>query len=281
MTDALKGRVVLVTGGGRGIGRAHSLEFAREGAQVVVNDLGIGLDGSFTPHETGVAYDVAAEIADAGGSAIADTSDISTFEGGAQAVAVALETFGRIDIVVNNAGQIGGGGLEDLTEVAVDAVLRPNYFGTLATTKAAWPFLCKQNFGRIINTVSEVALDDRFGSGLGYANAKAAVWSATLGLAQLGRPHGITVNALSPGAFTRMNEAMFRAAPSDLDLDPVHVARLAAWLASEGAADVSGKVIHVAAGEYREYRVTRHRDTELMDRVRREIPPVGGARRDN
>jgi NAD(P)-dependent dehydrogenase (short-subunit alcohol dehydrogenase family) len=272
MTDALRGRVVLVTGGGRGIGRAHSLEFARLGASVVVNDLGVGLDGSPAPQEAGVAFDVAREIVGAGGSAAADTSDISTFEGGARAVAFTVESFGRIDIVVNNAGLIGGGRVEDLTEASIEAVLRANYFGTLATTKAAWPHLREQGFGRIINTVSEVALDDRFGGGLGYANAKAAVWSATIGLAEQGKPHGITVNALSPGAFTRMNEDMFRAAPSTLDLDPVHVARVATWLAGDAASDVTGRVIHVAAGEYREYHVSRHRDTELMGRLRQAIP---------
>ncbi len=262
-----EGRVAVVTGGGRGIGRAHSLLLAARGARVVVGDVGAALDGH--GRDASVADDVVAEIRAAGGEAVADHSDISTFAGAAQPVARAIDAFGRVDIVVNNAGlAAGGGAIETLTEVELARVLAVNFVGTIGTTQAAWPHLRAQGWGRIVNTVSEVALDDRIpgGGGIAYGAAKAAVWSATLSLAQQGLPYGITVNAVSPGAFTRMNEAMFAAAapPVELDLDPVHVGRVVAWLVSDDAADVTGRIVHVAGGQHREYTTRRHRDTDLV-----------------
>ena len=265
----LSGRVALVTGGGRGIGRAHCLLLAERGAAVLVCDLGTELDG--TGVDRSVATAVAGEITARGGAAYADASDISTFPGGAAAVQAALDTFGRIDIVVNNAGLAGGAPIETVDAATLDRVMAVNFYGTVAVTRAAWPHLCAQGRGRVINTVSEVALDTRMGGAgtLGYGAAKAAVWSATISLAEAGRPHGITVNAISPGAATRMNQALFssQAPPTGLDLDPVHVARVAAWLASDDAADVTGRVIHAAGGHHREYVVTRRRDTDLVARI--------------
>jgi NAD(P)-dependent dehydrogenase (short-subunit alcohol dehydrogenase family) len=129
-----------------------------------------------------------------------------------------------------------------------------------------------QGWGRIINTVSEEAFptsvnDDRDGLGLVYGPAKAAVWSATMGLAAAGLAFGITVNAISPGAFTRMNAALFEQAPTSLDLDPVHVARVAAWLASDEASGITGRVFHVAGVHRREYLMRRHADTDLVKKL--------------
>jgi NAD(P)-dependent dehydrogenase (short-subunit alcohol dehydrogenase family) len=275
-TGSLSGRVALVTGAGRGIGRAHALLLAERGASVVVCDVGAELDGR--GRDPTVAEAVAAEIVSRGGSAVADGSDISTFAGGAAAVQSALEVFGRIDIVVNNAGVAGGADIEDVTEGALGRIMAVNFCGSVGTAKAAWPHFRAQRRGRVVNTVSEVALDTKIpgGGGIGYGAAKAAVWSLTISLAEAGRAHGITVNAVSPGAFTRMNEAMFAAsAPSaGLDLDPVHVARVVAWLASDDAADVTGRIVHAAGGYHREYVTARHPDTEL---VRRLDESVGGA----
>jgi NAD(P)-dependent dehydrogenase (short-subunit alcohol dehydrogenase family) len=268
-TASLEGRVALITGAGRGIGRAHARLLAERGAAVVVCDVGAALDGS--GHDEAVAHEVVREVVDSGGRAVADTSDISTFAGGSHAVSTALEAFGRIDIVVNNAGLTGGGSIETITESALARVLAVNFVGSIGTAQAAWPHLQAQRWGRIVNTVSEVALDTKFpgGGGIAYGAAKAAVWSATISLAAEGKPHGITVNAISPGAFTRMNETMFAASapPEGLDLDPVHVARAVAWLVSDDAADVTGRIVHAAGGHHREYLTARTRDTELVTRI--------------
>jgi NAD(P)-dependent dehydrogenase (short-subunit alcohol dehydrogenase family) len=268
LSRSLAGRVALVTGGGRGIGRAHARLLAERGASVVVGDIGADLDGA--GRDASVAQRVVDEIVAHGGIAHADDSDVSSFAGGARAVDVALDAFGRLDIVVNNAGVAVGGAITEVTEAELDRVFGVNFIGPVATARAAWPALIASGHGRIVNTVSEVAFDTRMGGGqVGYAAAKAAVWSLTLTLAESGRPHGITVNAVSPGAFTRMNEAMFRqhGRPEGLDLDPLHVARLVGWLVSDAAADVTGQVVHVAGGQHREYEIRRHAGTELVVRL--------------
>jgi NAD(P)-dependent dehydrogenase (short-subunit alcohol dehydrogenase family) len=199
----------------------------------------------------------------------ADDSDVASFVGGARAVAVALEAFGRLDIVVNNAGFALSAPIDDVTAEQLDRVFGVNFVGPVAVAQAAWPALITSDHGRIVNTVSEAAFDARMGGGqVGYAAAKAAVWSLTLTLAEAGRERGITVNAVSPAAFTRMNDAMFREqGRPDLDLDPIHVARVVAWLASDDAADVTGRVLHVGGGHHREYGIRRAAGTELVTRL--------------
>ena len=265
--------MALVTGSGRGIGRHHALLLAERGAKVVCNDLGVALDGS--GRDGLVAAAVTSEITEAGGEAVADTSDISTFAGGAAAVDTGVRAFGFVDIVVNNAGTAASLSIGDVAEESVAQQLAVHLYGAIGTAKAAWPMMRERGWGRVINTVSEAAFPSRVtagqGSGLGYGPAKAALWSATHALAAEGKAHGITVNAVSPGAFTRMNEAMFLNAPSSLDLDPHHVARVVAWLAGPDADDVTGAVIHAAGGQHREYRMERLRDTELLARLRQAL----------
>ena len=271
VSTPLDGRVALVTGAGRGIGRAHALELASRGAAVVVNDLGTALDG--TGADASSAQEVVAEIVAAGGRATADASDIASLAGGRAAVERALDAFGRIDIVINNAGFASGGGtVEAPVEAEIDALLAVHFIGTLATMSAAFPHMAAQEWGRVVNTVSEVALDSRFGGSLGYNVAKAAVWSATLVAAREGADVGITVNAISPAARTRMNADLLGAGFRDgtsrgLDLDPAHVARVAAFLASDDAADVTGRIVHVAGSAVREYTTARSSRTELVDRI--------------
>jgi NAD(P)-dependent dehydrogenase (short-subunit alcohol dehydrogenase family) len=265
----LTGKVALVTGGGRGIGRAHCLLLAERGASVVVCDLGVALDGSGT--DASVAHMVASEIGETGGSAHPVVADVSTFTGCQSAAADALEVFGRVDILVNNAGLAGGAPLESVDEATLEKVFAVNFYGTVGMTKAVWPQMRSRGWGRVVNTVSEVAFASRMagGSSLGYGAAKAAVWSATLSMAREGEPHGITVNAISPGAFTRMNETMFAASPppAGLDLDPRHVALVMGWLVSEEAGDVTGRIVHAAGGHHREYVTERRSDTELVMRI--------------
>jgi NAD(P)-dependent dehydrogenase (short-subunit alcohol dehydrogenase family) len=273
----LDGRVALVTGAGRGIGRAHALHLARDGAAVVVNDRGTDIGGH--GHDAAPAHDVAREITAAGGRAIADLRDIASIAGGSAAVEATVATFGRIDVVVNNAGfALGGGTIVSPIEGEIDALFAVHVRAALGTMSAAIPHMRAQRYGRIVNTVSEVALDARFTGAPAYGMAKAALWSATLAAAAEVATFGITVNAISPGARTRMNadvlDAGFRAgASTDLDLAPEHVAHVVAWLASPDAGDVTGRVIHAAGGMWREYRTRRDADTALVARLREALAP--------
>jgi NAD(P)-dependent dehydrogenase (short-subunit alcohol dehydrogenase family) len=266
-------RVALVTGAGRGLGRAHALALAAGGMRVVVNDLGADLDGR--GRDAAPARQVVGEIESAGGVAVADTTDVASLAGGAAAVAAALDAFGRIDVVVNNAGFAGGGGdVGTPVDAELDALLAVHFKATVGTMSAAFPVMRDQRYGRIVNTVSEVALDARFAGGLGYGAAKAAVWSATLHAATEAADTGITVNAISPGARTRMSAPAlddgFRDGASDgLDLAPEHVARVVAYLVSEAAGDITGRIVHVAGEAVREYTTRRTRHTELVARLER------------
>jgi NAD(P)-dependent dehydrogenase (short-subunit alcohol dehydrogenase family) len=279
MTDAvdvrLDERVAVVTGAGRGIGRAHALALAARGAAVLVNDLGSDLHGQGELHTP--ADDVVAEILRQGGRAIADHQDVASLDGGRDVVVRAFDTFGRVDIVVNNAGfALGGGAVEAPVARELEALLAVHLYAALGTMSAAFPIMREQRFGRIVNTVSEVALDPRFVGSLGYGAAKAALWSATLTAAASGQPDGITVNAISPGARTRMNAELldtgFRSGRSnELDLAPEHVARVVAYLASPAAADITGRILHVAGTAIREYETRRTSRTELVERLSRVI----------
>jgi NAD(P)-dependent dehydrogenase (short-subunit alcohol dehydrogenase family) len=174
---------------------------------------------------------------------------------------------------VNNAGFASGGGrVEHPVDAELDALLAVHFKATVGTMSAAFRAMRAQRYGRIVNTVSEVALDARFDSGLGYGAAKAAVWSATLHAAHEAAGTGITVNAISPGARTRMSapalDAGFRDGASvGLDLAPGHVARVVAYLASEAAGDITGRIVHVAGEAVREYTTTRTRHSELVARL--------------
>jgi NAD(P)-dependent dehydrogenase (short-subunit alcohol dehydrogenase family) len=258
----LAGRVALVTGAGRGIGRAHALRLASHGAAVVVNDLGVAMSGADPDDRP--ASDVASLITEAGGTAVADHGDVSSFAGSAAVVAAAVDAFGRLDIVVNNAGIASDAPIDEITEELLLRLMSVHYIGTVGTCRAAVPHLRARGYGRIVNTVSEAALDTRFPGGIAYGGAKAAVWAATLAMARQLEGTGITVNGLSPGARTRMNDALFADRPASLDLDPDHVAKVVAVLVGEAAGHLNGRVIHGAAGAVREYQVRRTSDSAAV-----------------
>jgi NAD(P)-dependent dehydrogenase (short-subunit alcohol dehydrogenase family) len=266
-------RVALVTGAGRGLGAAHAAALAAAGVAVVVNDSGVDLLGEH-PDPT-VAEKAAGVIREAGGIAVADDSDVAGFDGARAAVERAVAEFGRIDIVVNNAGIVAGAALDELTEAELRGLLDVHVVGTVGTIRAAFPRLREQGWGRIVNTTSEAALATDLAAGMAYATAKAAVWGATMAAAQAGAEHGVTANAISPGALTRMSAPFLERTPSPpgLDLSPRRVAEVVAALCAEDAGDITGRVVHVAGGHVREYVLRRSHDTELARRLGAAVTP--------
>jgi NAD(P)-dependent dehydrogenase (short-subunit alcohol dehydrogenase family) len=251
-----EGRVVIVTGAGRGIGRAHALEFARQGARVVVNDLGVGLDGKGA--STGLASDVVEAIRCAGGKAIANGDDVTDWHGAAHLVHSAVDAFGRLDVLVNNAGFLRDRMLVNTSEDEWDAVVRVHLKGHFCPTRFAAAYWREQSKAkaavdaRIVNTSSGAGLMGSVGQGA-YAAAKAGITTLTLvEAAELGR-YGVTANAIAPAARTRMTEHVFAetmAAP-DAGFDamaPENIAPLVVWLGSTDSSDVTGRVFEVEGG---------------------------------
>jgi NAD(P)-dependent dehydrogenase (short-subunit alcohol dehydrogenase family) len=170
------GRVAIVTGGGGGLGRSHALELARRGAHVVVNDLGGAVDG--TGGSTTAAEAVVAEIAAAGGEAVANAASVATPDGGAAIVQAALDAFGRVDIVVNNAGILRDAAFKNVTPESLDAVIDVHLKGAFNVLRGAWPLMREQNYGRIVNTSSGSGLFGNFGQS-NYGAAKAGLMGLT------------------------------------------------------------------------------------------------------
>ncbi len=256
----LDGRVVIVTGAGGGIGRAHALAFAAEGARVVVNDIGVGLDGS--PAGGGsAAQAVVDEIRSAGGQAVADGADVANWEEAAGLIASAVDAFGGLDVLVNNAGIVRDRMIANTSEEEFDAVIAVHLKGHFATTRHAgayWRGLSKRGErvdARIINTTSGAGLQGSLGQG-NYSAAKAGIAALTLvAAAEMGR-YGVTVNAIAPAARTRMTEEVFAqmmAKPeSGFDaMAPENVSPLVVWLGSAESADVTGRVFEVEGGTVR------------------------------
>jgi NAD(P)-dependent dehydrogenase (short-subunit alcohol dehydrogenase family) len=256
MAGICGGRVVIVTGAGRGIGRAHALAFAAEGARVVVNDLGVALDGQ---DGAGSPADrVVAEIRGAGGEAVSNGSDVADFEQASALVKTAIDHFGGLDVVVNNAGFVRDRMFVSATEDEWDAVVRVHLKGHFCVARHACAFWREQSKAgravdaRIINTSSGAGLQGSIGQSA-YSVAKAGITTLTLiQAAELGR-YGITANAIAPSARTRMTEDVFadmmKKPESGFDaMAPENISPLVVWLGSAESKDVTGQVFEVAGG---------------------------------
>jgi len=253
------GRVVIVTGAGRGLGRAHALELARQGARVVVNDLGCELDG--TGGGTGPAGKVVEEIRAAGGEAVANGDDVADFAGAARIVQAALDAFGELHAVVNNAGFVRDRMFVNVAEDEWDAVVRVHLKGHFAVARHAaahWRDRAKAGEpvdARIVNTSSGAGILGSVGQAA-YSAAKGGIATLTLvQAAELGR-YGVTANAICPSARTRMTAEVFAdamAPPDDPDafdaMAPENVSPLVAWLVSSASAHVTGRVFEVEGGK--------------------------------
>ncbi len=247
---------MVVTGAGRGIGREHALEFARQGARVVVNDLGVARDGS--EPSSGPADDVVAEIRQRGGEAVANGDDIADWAGAERLIAMAVETFGRLDVLVNNAGFLRDRMIATTSEAEWDAVIRVHLKGHFAPTRHVcehWRARAKAGEtldARIVNTSSGAGILGSVGQGT-YSAAKAGIAALTLvEAAELGR-YGVTANAIAPAARTRMTEDVFAdrmGAPTDgFDVnDPANISPLVVWLGSTDSAGVTGRLFEVEGG---------------------------------
>src|SRR6476619_6183713 len=202
----LDGRVAVVTGSGRGIGREFALCFAREGAHVVVNDVGVSLDGRGTEEDP--AAQVCKEIEALGGHAVLNYNTVSDFEGAQRIVQTAVDAFGTVDILVNNAGIVRDRSLLKMEESDFDAVIGVHLKGTFNCTRHAAPIMKDKGYGRIVNITSSAGLRGNFGQ-TNYGAAKAGIMGMTFVWSlELGR-YGITVNAIAPSGATRMTAALF------------------------------------------------------------------------
>ena len=257
MSGLCDGRIVIITGAGRGIGRAHALEFARQGARVVVNDLGVSLAGEGGGESP--ADEVVREIRAAGGEAVANGSDVADFGQAGQLVKTAIDEFGGLDVVVNNAGFVRDRMFVSTTEEEWDAVVRVHLKGHFAVTSNACAYWRQQSKdgqavdARIINTSSGAGLQGSIGQS-SYSAAKAGIATLTLiQAAELGR-YGITANAIAPSARTRMTEEVFSemmAKPeSGFDaMAPENISPLVVWLGSSDSKGVSGQIFELAGGK--------------------------------
>lgn len=254
MSITFDNQVAIVTGAGGGLGRCHALELARRGARVVVNDLGSAVDGRGT--STSAAQAVVDEIIAGGGTAIANADSVATEAGGRAIVAAAVEAFGQVDILVNNAGILRDAAFKNMTSDQVDAVIAVHLTGAFNVTRAAWPVMREQNYGRIIQTTSGTGLFGNFGQ-TNYGAAKMGLVGMMHVLSIEGARNGITVNAIAPIARTRMTEDIMGDAGKAMDpelVTPVvvylahHSCTRTAHIYSVGAGKVSRVFIGVTEG---------------------------------
>ncbi|MFU9027157.1 SDR family oxidoreductase [Rhodococcus erythropolis] len=273
MSGLVDGRVIIITGAGRGIGRAHALAFAAEGAKVVVNDIGAGADGSETGESP--AEQVVAEIIAAGGQAVVNGDDVADWAGAENLIKTAIDTFGGLDVLVNNAGFLRDRMLVGMSEGEWDAVIRVHlkgHFAPLRHAAAYWRAEAKAGKtvdARIINTSSGAGLQGSIGQG-NYAAAKAGIAEMTIQAAAELKNYGVSVNAIAPAARTRMTVgaggamAESMAAPEEgFDaMAPENISPLVVWLGSAESKDVTGRVFEVEGGKITVAEGWRHGPSE-------------------
>ncbi|MCU1499907.1 MAG: short-chain dehydrogenase/reductase [Acidimicrobiales bacterium] len=255
----LDGKVAIVTGAGHGIGRGHALELAKHGAKVVVNDLGVSVKGEGTGRDADLTVDI---ITERGGEAVSNYEDVADYEGAGRMVAQAIDTFGSLDVLVNNAGIVRDGAIWNMSEGDFDAVLRVHVKGTWAPCHHAARYWrgrsqAGESFtGRVINTTSGAGLVGNFGQ-TNYATAKAGIAGMTQTLSLELHKLGVTVNCVGPAAATRITGTM-PGAPDVIEaddvpddewnrMDPSVSSPLVAWLASDESQHVTGQVIRAVA----------------------------------
>jgi len=255
------GKVAIVTGAGRGIGAEYARLLAARGAQVVVNDLGIGVTGESTGDTP--AEELVAEIVGGGGTAIA--SDHNVIDESDELVECAMDTYGRIDIVVNNAGITGGGPFGRLTASQFDLLFDTHFKGTVNVSRAAWPHLLSAGHGRLVSTASPAVFGGQFIAH--YASAKAATLSFTKVLAQEGARKNVNVNAVAPSASTRMTSFVPGALSDYVDqfFPPADVAAFVAWLVHESTT-VTGEAFVVGGGVARRIVMAVSRGQRVSER---------------
>ncbi len=237
-------KVVIVTGAGGGLGRSHALDFARRGAKVVVNDLGGSMDGSGGSSDAAEA--VVAEIKAAGGEAIANGSSVTDDAGVDNMIKQTMDAYGRIDVLVNNAGVLRDKSFAKMEINDFTFVVDVHLFGTMKPTKAVWPIMKEQGYGRIMVTSSSSGLYGNFGQA-NYGAAKLGVVGFMNTLKLEGQKDNIHINALAPVAWTRMTENLMPAEMEDM-LTPERVTPAVVFMCSEGAP--TGKIICAGAGAY-------------------------------
>jgi len=257
MSALCDGRIVIVTGAGRGIGREEALEFARQGARVVVNDVGVARDG--TGEDATPAQSVVDEIKALGAEGVANYDDISDFDGAKRVVQTAIDSFGGLDVVVNNAGILRDRMLVNMTIDEWDAVIRVHLRGTFAMAHHAAVYWRERSKAgddvdaRLINTSSSSGIYGNVGQS-NYGAAKAGIAAFTVSTAMELERYGVTVNAVAPAALTRMTEDLVRWQDNDDDKpawdprDPSNIAPLVAWLGSKESRSVTGRVFNVKGG---------------------------------
>ncbi len=236
-------KVAIITGAGGGLGREHALLLASRGAQIVINDLGGTVDGSGEGTE-GPAHTTAKEINDLGGVAVADTNSVATPEGGEAIVATAVDAFGKVDIVINNAGILRDKAFHNMTPELLNPVLDVHLKGAFYVTRPAWKLMREQNYGRVINTSSNAGILGNFGQ-TNYGAAKMGLVGFTRVLAVEGARNNIKANAIAPIARTRMTEELL--GPLADKLEPSTVSPIVAWLAHEDC-PVTGEIYSAAGG---------------------------------